>query len=171
MGKAIETKNLHFSYDGNPVLQNISLSIEEGEFLSILGPNGSGKTTFIKALTGIIKDIRGGFAHYRDIDRMDSITKIEFHFQWKKAKNASTSHKTTIKVGNHDLKQLVTDVSNTLPVYLQQFQEELQVKFINELKEFNDLKQRIIRDQENFQSSGITLTESDFIDFKIVDKL
>jgi iron complex transport system ATP-binding protein len=59
MGKAIETKKLNFSYNGTPVLQNISLTIEEGEFLSILGPNGSGKTTFIKALTGIIKDIRG----------------------------------------------------------------------------------------------------------------
>lgn len=59
MKKAIITKNLTVSYNGMPVLKDISISINEGEFVSILGPNGSGKTTLIKALTGIIKDIKG----------------------------------------------------------------------------------------------------------------
>ncbi len=57
--KAIETRNLSVCYNGTPVLKDISISIDQGEFVSILGPNGSGKTTFIKALTGIIKDIKG----------------------------------------------------------------------------------------------------------------
>lgn len=57
--KAIETRNLHVCYDDTPVLKDISISIDKGEFVSILGPNGSGKTTFIKALTGIIKDVDG----------------------------------------------------------------------------------------------------------------
>lgn len=59
MGMAIEAKNLHVSYNGTPILKNISISVGEGEFVSILGPNGSGKTTLIKALTGIIKDVKG----------------------------------------------------------------------------------------------------------------
>jgi iron complex transport system ATP-binding protein len=59
MKRAITAKNIYVSYNGTPVLRNISLSIHDGEFVSILGPNGSGKTTLIKALTGIIKAIDG----------------------------------------------------------------------------------------------------------------
>jgi len=59
MKKAVETNHLSVSYDTTPVLRDISISIREGEFVSILGPNGSGKTTLIKSLTGIIKDIKG----------------------------------------------------------------------------------------------------------------
>lgn len=59
MKKAVETNHLSVSYDTTPVLRDISISIREGEFVSILGPNGSGKTTLIKSLTGIIRDIKG----------------------------------------------------------------------------------------------------------------
>jgi len=58
--KAVEAKNLSVSYNGDKVLRDVSITIHEGEFVSILGPNGSGKTTLIKALTGIIKNAEGG---------------------------------------------------------------------------------------------------------------
>ena len=41
----IEVKNLSFSYGDRPVLHDISFSVDKGEFLSILGPNGVGKST------------------------------------------------------------------------------------------------------------------------------
>lgn len=52
----LEVKNLSFAYkkDHN-ILSDISLSVEQGEVLSILGPNGTGKTTFIKCLNRIIE--------------------------------------------------------------------------------------------------------------------
>ncbi|MFW6137825.1 MAG: ABC transporter ATP-binding protein [Spirochaetota bacterium] len=59
MGRAVEAHNLYVSYNGTPALDNVSITVDQGEFLSVLGPNGSGKTTLIKALTGIIKDIKG----------------------------------------------------------------------------------------------------------------
>ena len=50
----IELKNVCFAYDGNPVLQNINLSIDKGEAVALYGANGSGKSTLIKIINGII---------------------------------------------------------------------------------------------------------------------
>jgi iron complex transport system ATP-binding protein len=52
---AIETRNLSFAYGERQVLGAISCSIESGEMVGILGPNGSGKTTMLKILSGILR--------------------------------------------------------------------------------------------------------------------
>jgi iron complex transport system ATP-binding protein len=41
-------------YGGQPVLQDLSLTIAQGEFVAVTGPNGSGKSTLVKALTGAL---------------------------------------------------------------------------------------------------------------------
>jgi ATP-binding cassette subfamily B protein len=48
---AIEIRDLSFSYGGDPVLENINLTVKRGEWLGIMGKTGSGKTTLIKTLT------------------------------------------------------------------------------------------------------------------------
>lgn len=50
----IELKNVCFSYEKTEVLKNINLKITEGEFIGLLGANGSGKTTFVKLLNALI---------------------------------------------------------------------------------------------------------------------
>ena len=46
-------KNIHKSYNGKTILDDISFEVYSGEFLSILGPSGCGKTTLLRILIGI----------------------------------------------------------------------------------------------------------------------
>lgn len=50
----IEMHNLMKSYGSNVVLKNVNLKFESGKIIGLLGPNGSGKTTIIKLLNGLI---------------------------------------------------------------------------------------------------------------------
>ena len=52
---AIQTKNLSFSYDKKEVLNNLNLKVPESCIYGFLGPNGSGKTTTIKLLLGLLE--------------------------------------------------------------------------------------------------------------------
>ena len=50
----LEIEHLTAGYDTGIVLNDLSLSLQQGEFLSLLGPSGCGKTTLMKAIAGII---------------------------------------------------------------------------------------------------------------------
>lgn len=45
---------------GSPVLDNLSLEIQEGEFLLVMGPSGAGKSTFLRCLNGLVPHFYGG---------------------------------------------------------------------------------------------------------------
>ncbi|MGM0369233.1 MAG: ABC transporter ATP-binding protein [Bacillota bacterium] len=59
MDKAIEIENLNKSYGDIQALQNINLTIEQGEFFGLLGPNGAGKSTLIGVLAGLVNKDSG----------------------------------------------------------------------------------------------------------------
>ena len=60
MGNVIlKCTNLSKTYDFDNALNNVNLSIETGKIIGLLGPNGSGKTTFIKLLNGLLKLTEG----------------------------------------------------------------------------------------------------------------
>lgn len=59
MEKAILVDNLSVSYSGIEAINNITLSIDEGEFVCIVGPNGGGKTTLLNSILGILKPDNG----------------------------------------------------------------------------------------------------------------
>ena len=57
---AIKVRNLNKSYvKGRPVLEDVSFDIPEGKIVGLLGPNGCGKTTLLKILSGCIHDYSG----------------------------------------------------------------------------------------------------------------
>jgi ABC-2 type transport system ATP-binding protein len=56
--QAIVVEALSKSY-ANPVLKNISFTVEAGEIIGYIGPNGAGKSTTIKILTGLINEFEG----------------------------------------------------------------------------------------------------------------
>jgi zinc transport system ATP-binding protein len=55
----IDIKNLWFSFNGEPVLQNVNFTLHRKEFLAMIGPNGGGKTTLLKLILGLLKADRG----------------------------------------------------------------------------------------------------------------
>lgn len=57
--KQIICKNLEIGYDNNSIAGKINLSVETGDFIGVIGENGSGKTTFMKTLLGLIKPLGG----------------------------------------------------------------------------------------------------------------
>ena len=60
MGKVLEIKDLHFKYGEIKALHGISIDVNDGEIVTILGGNGAGKTTTVQAVSGLVKGISGG---------------------------------------------------------------------------------------------------------------
>lgn len=59
MNTLLEIKGLTCGYDARFFIQEINFSLEEKEFVGIIGPNGSGKTTFLRAITRFLKSQKG----------------------------------------------------------------------------------------------------------------
>lgn len=60
----IEYKNVCMAYEGNTVIDNLNLSIGKGEFVTIIGSSGCGKTTVLKMVNGLILPTSGDvFVH------------------------------------------------------------------------------------------------------------
>lgn len=55
MPSVIEARGLRFAYVRVPVLEDISFSVEAGDYVGLIGPNGGGKTTLLKLLLGLEK--------------------------------------------------------------------------------------------------------------------
>jgi putative spermidine/putrescine transport system ATP-binding protein len=56
---ALTLDRLVKSYDKTPVVREVSLSVAEGEFVSLLGPSGCGKTTILRMVAGLIMPSEG----------------------------------------------------------------------------------------------------------------
>ena len=71
----IELKDVSFKYkNGNSVLENINLEINDGEFVCIVGKNGSGKSSLLNLMAGIFKPTKGEIL----IDGISTKSKKEF---------------------------------------------------------------------------------------------
>lgn len=67
MSIILEIKDLTAGYNGKPVLRNVNLTVREGDFIGIIGPNGGGKTTLVKTIAGLLPPLRGEITfHLKD---------------------------------------------------------------------------------------------------------
>ncbi len=64
-------KDLTLSYDGNVVAENISFSVEAGDYLCIVGENGSGKSTLIRGLLGLKAPAAGSIVYGDGLTKRD----------------------------------------------------------------------------------------------------
>jgi zinc transport system ATP-binding protein len=60
--EVVTIRDIWVHYDGVPVLEDINLSVEQGDFLGIIGPNGGGKTTLLKVILGLVSPSRGSIS-------------------------------------------------------------------------------------------------------------
>ena len=68
MEPLIKIQDLTVGYDKTPVLENVNLEINENDFLGVIGPNGGGKTTLLKAILGLVKPNSGKIIFRSDIN-------------------------------------------------------------------------------------------------------
>jgi branched-chain amino acid transport system ATP-binding protein len=71
MTRLLEVENLRVSYGAVVAVDNVSLTVDEGEIVGLIGPNGAGKSSLIDALTGAMKN-RGGHVTFegRSLDKL-----------------------------------------------------------------------------------------------------
>jgi len=55
----LKVNKLTAGYDNVPVVFDVSLEVREGELVSVVGSNGAGKTTILRAISGLLKPISG----------------------------------------------------------------------------------------------------------------
>ncbi|WP_430506327.1 metal ABC transporter ATP-binding protein [Haloparvum sp. PAK95] len=55
----IELADVEFGYTATPVVENVSLGVDEGEYVAIVGPNGSGKSTLLELMLGLLRPDEG----------------------------------------------------------------------------------------------------------------
>ena len=65
----IRMKGIYFAYEkGNLILKNVDFDLNKGEFVSLIGGNGVGKSTFLQLLVGILKPIKGNVKYKKGIN-------------------------------------------------------------------------------------------------------
>lgn len=79
----INVNHLTLGYEHQKVIQDLSFTVEKGDFITIIGANGSGKSTLVKGLLGLIKPMQGDIQYHIDtkqIGYMPQETKIDATF-------------------------------------------------------------------------------------------
>ena len=64
-------ENIAIGYENNIILDNLSFSIECGDYLAILGENGAGKSTLLKTMLGLIPPLKGKIIFDREVKRTE----------------------------------------------------------------------------------------------------
>ncbi|MGC2659698.1 MAG: ABC transporter ATP-binding protein [Bryobacteraceae bacterium] len=84
MAALFELESVTFAYDGVTALQNLTMTIEPGQRLALLGANGSGKSTLLKLLDGLQFAGAGKLSFCGETLTEDRFAKDEFQFSFRK---------------------------------------------------------------------------------------
>lgn len=85
---AFACHHLSFAYNHTPILIDVTCTVPQGAFISIIGPNGGGKTTFLRLLLGLLKPTQGSclvfgtppFLGQKGVSYVPQTTSLDPHF-------------------------------------------------------------------------------------------
>lgn len=103
MMKILEAKAISKRYFKKKALNGVDITIEKGKIVGILGPNGSGKTTFLKLIAGLIRpsdgDIQvcGNDISYKTKELVSYLPDSDFLYPWMKVEEAKKVYQTFFK--------------------------------------------------------------------------
>jgi iron complex transport system ATP-binding protein len=89
--EAVRLEGMTTGYDGRDVLQGLTLTVAEGSMLALIGPNGCGKTTLLRTVTGILEAWQGRVLLFgndiaglsrREIAQLVAVVPQESHFAY-----------------------------------------------------------------------------------------
>lgn len=162
--KVIEVKNLNFKN----VLKNISIDIFEGDFIAIIGPNGGGKSTFIKLLLGVLKKSSGSIKMFEETTQSRINHDVGYvpqnHTQGDIAFPATVYEiiRTAFAYKTTFLKQLSYEEDTYISYLMDRFEiSDLKYKLIDELSGGQKQRVMIVRALAN-QPKLLILDEPDF---------
>lgn len=90
MEKVIEIENVYFGYAEDMILENISFTVDKGDYLGVIGPNGSGKSTLIKMMLKMLTPLNGDIKLFgENINKFNNWSKIGYVSQRANSFNSS----------------------------------------------------------------------------------
>ena len=126
MSEIIKIENLNFGYNKDLLYENFNLTIEEGDWVSILGANGAGKTTLVKLIIGLlnnhetikIDDMVLNRKNIREIRKLIGVVfdnpEIQFVAETVKDEIAFTLE--NLQIPKEEIHELVTEVAKRLKI-------------------------------------------------------
>lgn len=98
--KILEAESVSKKFHKNQALNGIDLTIEKGKIVGLLGPNGSGKTTFLKLIAGLIRPSAGSIKicnteiGYKTKELVAFLPDSDFLYPWMKIEDAKNVYST-----------------------------------------------------------------------------
>lgn len=99
----LKAENISKKYFSKPALDGVDISMEQGKIIGLLGPNGSGKTTFLKLITGMVHPSNGRMTvcdreiGFRSKELVAFLPDNEYLYDWMTIKEAGDTYQAFFK--------------------------------------------------------------------------